>query len=214
MTRYTVTLAENVRRYETIIVETTADLETMLDNAGDEVPESVLTVLGEGDVVSSDYGPADESDYAVTIEEVVTADSGRDFPVPYPPTTAEIAEAWVRWAETEIGVGWHPDTKGADLTTFRPIGTEALCQCGETFNPADFDDYIHLIRNDGEECGLKGVIVNQWGQETPLLPDPDVCQRYDDGLEAAHRLLPDIYATAMSILSELHPDLFEKGPRP
>lgn len=133
------------------------------------------------------------------------------LPVPYPPTTVAQAEAWVRWAETEIGLGWHLDTDGKDFETFSPIGTESLCQCGETFNPQDFTDTVHYERNDGERCGLKGVIVRQWGVSKPLFPDPVVRARYDAGLAAAHELLPDIYETSMKILSELHPDLFETG---
>lgn len=137
--------------------------------------------------------------------------SGPGAWVPNVPTTVEEAEAWVRWCETEIGLGWHPDTDGIDFETFSPIGTESLCQCGETFNPSDFQDVEHYERNDGERCGLKGVIVQQWGVSVPLFRDLDVRVRYDDGLAAAHRLLPDIYETSMRILSELHPDLFESG---
>jgi hypothetical protein len=135
-----------------------------------------------------------------------------DLPVPYPPTTTEQAEAWVRWAESEIGVGWHPDTKGDDLVTFSPVGIEATCACGETFNPADNRDTIHLVREDGEECGLYGVITNSWGVSAPLFPDPDVCARYDAGLEAAHELLPDIYRTSAEMFAEVHPD-FPNGQR-
>jgi hypothetical protein len=32
-------------------------------------------------------------------------------------------------------------------------------------------------------------------------------KRYEEGLEAAHQLLPDIYATSMEALLKLHPEL-------
>lgn len=209
MRRYEITLAETVRRYERVVLDTNADLETMLDNAGDDVvPAAVLVLLGEGDVVSSDYGPADEPDYGIAIEDVEDLDKPSPEPlaVPYPPTTAEQAEAWVRWAETEIGVGWHPDTKGSDLETFSAIGLEAVCACGETFNPGDIHDIIHLQRGDGEECGLYGTITNSWGTSAPLFADPDVCARYDAGLEAAHELLPDVYRTSAEMFAKVHPN--------
>lgn len=41
---------------------------------------------------------------------------------------------------------------------------EAVCgKCGETFNPVDDDDTIHLVREDGTECGGQGTITGEWG---------------------------------------------------
>lgn len=40
---------------------------------------------------------------------------------------------------------------------------EATCRtCGETFNPADETDTVHLSREDGAECGGPGEIVGEW----------------------------------------------------
>lgn len=198
--RYKVTLAETVRRYETITIETERDIEAMLDPTVDAVPPAVLDLLGEGDVVASDYGPADRSDYEVTIEEVEEVE---EVYVPYPPLTVLGAEQWVRWAVETVGLGWHPDTSGDNLMRFSAVSLTAQCQCGETFIPNDESDTTHAYREDGEECGLLGVVTGAYGHPTPLFPDPDVCRRYDDGLAAAHRLLPDIYSTAMFTIRSL-----------
>jgi hypothetical protein len=41
---------------------------------------------------------------------------------------------------------------------------EAVCgKCGDTFNPGDEDDTIHLVREDGTECGGQGTITGEWG---------------------------------------------------
>ena len=211
--RYKVLLAESVRRYETITIETEQDIEAMLDPTVDAVPQPVLDLLADGDVVATDYGECDEPDYyleIIEVEEVVPnppPEVRRVLSVPYPPTTAVQAQTWVRWAVTEIGLGWHPDTSGKELVTNGPIGCEARCACGETFNPNDLTDTIHGEREDGEPCGLHGVIVGTWGTPVALFSDKDVRGRYDAGLAAAHELLPDIYATSMEILRELHPDL-------
>lgn len=45
------------------------------------------------------------------------------------------------------------------------MGTlEARCtKCGETFNPHDEDDTIHVMREDEvTECGGEGEIVGEW----------------------------------------------------
>jgi len=40
---------------------------------------------------------------------------------------------------------------------------EAECgRCGETFVPADENDTVHLVREDGEECGGQGEITGTW----------------------------------------------------
>lgn len=207
--RYTVYVAESVRRYETVVVETDHDLEAEMPTGDEEPTEGFLAIVGEGDVVSSDYGPCDEPEYGfeiIEVDELQPARTTPTLPVPLPPTTVAQAEAWVRWAETEIGIGWHPDTPGDDLVTGGPIGLEARCACGETFCPSDLSDTIHIEREGGEPCGLSGVIVGTWGIPQPLF-EGDVLTRYNEGLEAAHELLPDIYATASEIVREVYPDL-------
>lgn len=52
---------------------------------------------------------------------------------------------------------------------------EALCgRCGETFNPADVEDFRHVAREDGTPCDGPGVIMGAWGgwfnHEFPPLP--------------------------------------------
>jgi len=43
---------------------------------------------------------------------------------------------------------------------------EAKCRkCDETFNPADEGDRVHLVRQDGEECGGVGDMVGRWIQD-------------------------------------------------
>lgn len=54
---------------------------------------------------------------------------------------------------------WH--AWYSDLMT-TPIGYEALCACGETFNPDDETDLTHLVREDGTECGLEGEMTGEW----------------------------------------------------
>jgi hypothetical protein len=45
---------------------------------------------------------------------------------------------------------------------------EAICRkCGQTFNPADDDDTIHLVRvgddtHGDEECGGEGEVTGEW----------------------------------------------------
>lgn len=40
---------------------------------------------------------------------------------------------------------------------------EAHCRrCGEVFVPADEDDLIHLIKEDGSDCGGTGVVAGEW----------------------------------------------------
>lgn len=202
---FVITRCYNVRRYERWEVTTVEDLEAMqqVKSIG-EFDDFVCTT---GEELSSDYDTVDDDQLDLLIEEVIEPEVDTSLPVPYPPTTAEQAEAWVRWAETEIGVGWHPDTPGKDLATYDWIGLEARCECGETFNPHDLSDTIHVVNDKGDVCGLRGMVVGSWGNSKPLFPDPDVCARYDAGLDAAHELLPDIYATSMAIFKELHPEL-------
>lgn len=43
------------------------------------------------------------------------------------------------------------------------IGHEARCtKCGETFNPTDENDLIHLEQEDGTPCGGQGVLTGSW----------------------------------------------------
>lgn len=40
---------------------------------------------------------------------------------------------------------------------------EARCgACGDTFNPADEDDLVHVARVDGEPCGGVGELLGGW----------------------------------------------------
>lgn len=44
------------------------------------------------------------------------------------------------------------------------IGYEAVCtECGESFNPVEEFDLIHVMRWDEEECGGIGEMVGAWG---------------------------------------------------
>jgi hypothetical protein len=132
--------------------------------------------------------------------------------VPYPPETIEQARAWVVWAETEIGTGFHPDTKAEDYVHFgKPISYEAYCNdCGETFCPDSPTDLIHgVTESTGEPCGGAGEYRGAWGAKTVRLITGTAAGRFDEGLEAAHTLLPDIYETSMQVFKELHPEVFE-----
>lgn len=41
---------------------------------------------------------------------------------------------------------------------------EAVCgKCGETFNPNDEQDTIHVETQAGAECGGQGTITGHWG---------------------------------------------------
>lgn len=48
------------------------------------------------------------------------------------------------------------------------IGIEAVCrECGQTFNPCDVDDTIHLVRvgddtTPDQDCGGQGDITGWW----------------------------------------------------
>jgi hypothetical protein len=43
---------------------------------------------------------------------------------------------------------------------------EAVCRvCGETFNPNDEDDTIHIQTEAEVECGGQGDIVGYWGRK-------------------------------------------------
>lgn len=46
---------------------------------------------------------------------------------------------------------------------------EALCACGETFNPADETDLEHVERADGTPCGKRGEIIGEWGAPAPMV---------------------------------------------
>lgn len=40
---------------------------------------------------------------------------------------------------------------------------EAKCSvCGETFNPRDVFDIIHIAKENGDECGGEGIILGEW----------------------------------------------------
>ena len=40
---------------------------------------------------------------------------------------------------------------------------EALCtKCDERFNPADEYDLTHIEKEDGTECGGRGVLMGLW----------------------------------------------------
>lgn len=44
-----------------------------------------------------------------------------------------------------------------------PVGYEALCLvCGESFNPGDENDLIHIRKDDETECGGQGIMVGEW----------------------------------------------------
>lgn len=44
-----------------------------------------------------------------------------------------------------------------------PVAFEAAClECGETFNPLDEDDTVHVARSDGELCGGIGEMLAAW----------------------------------------------------
>jgi hypothetical protein len=46
------------------------------------------------------------------------------------------------------------------------ISYEARCTVdGETFIPADEEDLIHLVREDGTECGEQGILLGAWGTQ-------------------------------------------------
>lgn len=204
--RYTVRRSYDMRSHETWNVETDRDLEKMQEEMS--LSDFDEWLMENGTEQYTDTTGTDDDDLSHFIDDYEEVPERQPvLPVPLPPTTAAQAEAWVRWAETEIGLGWHPDTSGSELVTNGPIGCEARCACGETFSPNDVDDTVHGEREDGEPCGLHGVIVGVWGTPVALFPDKDVRARYDAGLAAAHELLPDIYATSMEILKELHPDL-------
>jgi hypothetical protein len=50
----------------------------------------------------------------------------------------------------------------------RPHLLEAKCRkCGETFNPADAQDTIHMIREDGSFCGGTGDIQGHYTSPNP-----------------------------------------------
>jgi hypothetical protein len=50
---------------------------------------------------------------------------------------------------------------------------EAVCRtCGETFNPHDEDDLVHLQRNDGEPCGGQGDLMGYWIQNPKRVARP------------------------------------------
>lgn len=60
---------------------------------------------------------------------------------------------------------------------------EAECiVCQETFVPADEDDLIHGVHEDGTPCGGQGVITGEWlTREEKLLRDILTSQPDDEG---------------------------------
>jgi hypothetical protein len=51
---------------------------------------------------------------------------------------------------------------------------EAKCQkCGETFNPDDVNDVLHIMREDGKFCGGLGHIEGEY--QKPTGHDPKRC---------------------------------------
>lgn len=65
---------------------------------------------------------------------------------------------------------------------------EATCdQCSETFCPADEQDLIHLVREDGRPCGGPGRITGEWHPGPP--------RRLPRRLEDQARHLLDLAAT-------------------
>lgn len=43
------------------------------------------------------------------------------------------------------------------------IALEAVCvRCGNTFNPADEDDLVHVEQVTGEPCGGAGELLGGW----------------------------------------------------
>lgn len=131
---------------------------------------------------------------------------------PPTPTTEAQAIAWVYWAESEIGVGFHPDTKGAEYVTSDGKGPMmATCsKCGETFVPCDEDDTIHIMTESWVECGGPAVeaTVGRWGSLVRLFTDEEAV-RYDEALSAAHAILDDIYEVSLDLAIWLNPDLFD-----
>lgn len=58
----------------------------------------------------------------------------------------------------------------ADEPAFVAISWEARCsRCGEVFVPNDEDDLVHVVRDDGVECGgdADPESVGQWGVVRP-----------------------------------------------
>lgn len=48
---------------------------------------------------------------------------------------------------------------------------EAECRkCGETFNPSDVEDIIHVIREDGSFCGGTGDIQGEYSNLPTFAP--------------------------------------------
>jgi hypothetical protein len=74
------------------------------------------------------------------------------------------AEREVKHLEREVSFfeakvrSWAPQPWPAE-----PVGLEASCEkCGETFNPSGAADLEHGQRQDGEECGGRGILRGAW----------------------------------------------------
>lgn len=54
------------------------------------------------------------------------------------------------------------------------VSYEAVCtRCGDTFNPADEADLVHLERADGTECGGTGYLLGATLSNTTTNPRSD-----------------------------------------
>lgn len=75
----------------------------------------------------------------------------------------DVSDETAAAATTVVLLSWGIDP---EAPRFRPVSYMATCsRCGETFVPADPADLIHLIREDGAECGgpADPESVGAWG---------------------------------------------------
>jgi hypothetical protein len=140
--------------------------------------------------------------------------------VPQPPVSAVQAGAWVAWAIGVIGDGFHPDTSGVEYVGSDGTGPMgATCSgCGEHFVPNDEDDTIHIVKDNGDECGKPAAEVGRWGNPVPLFT-PAEAGLFDRGLSEAADILnekvgvPDIYETSIDLMVWLdHIDFMGRTP--
>ncbi len=79
-------------------------------------------------------------------EDIISEDNGFPFTVAL---EDQIMQMWL-WAEALRGKS-------------HPISMLARCgRCRETFNPAGRADLIHLVREDGTECGGFGALLGEY----------------------------------------------------